>query len=117
MFERRHEPLLPVAQFLLRWLRYALAAGGLVGCSLLIGILGYHELAQLGWVDATLEAAMILGGMGPVHPLETVRAKLFAAAYALFAGVVFLVAAGVFFAPVIHRMLHSFHLDLPEDGG
>lgn len=116
MFERRHEPLLPFGAFLVRWLRFALAAGAIVGVSLGAGVAGYHIVAGLGWVDSVLEAAMILGGMGPVHPLEGATAKLFAAAYALFAGVVFLVAAGVFFAPVIHRLFHHFHLEPPGDG-
>lgn len=101
--------------FFARWVRFALAAGGIMAVSLGAGVLGYHALAGLGWVDSLLEAAMILGGMGPVHELEGTRAKLFAAAYALFSGVVFLVAAGVFFAPVVHRLLHHFHLDV-EDG-
>ena len=114
MFERSGEPLLSRRAFFLRWLRFALAAGGIMGLSLGVGVLGYHGLAGLGWVDSLLEAAMILGGMGPVHELEGTRAKLFAAAYALFAGVIFLVAAGVFFAPVVHRLLHHFHLDVEE---
>ncbi|MCS7296303.1 MAG: hypothetical protein RMK15_06225 [Chloroflexota bacterium] len=115
MFEQRHEPLLPFGAFLLRWLRFAAAASVIVGMSLAVGVAGYHVVAGFGWVDAVLEAAMILGGMGPIHPLEGTAAKLFAAAYALFAGVVFLVAAGVFFAPVIHRLFHYFHLEPPGD--
>jgi hypothetical protein len=75
---------------------------------------GYHFIAGLAWVDAILNAAMILGGMGPVDPILTTEGKLFAAGYALFSGVVFLVAAGVFGAPLLHRILHHFHLEIDE---
>lgn len=115
MFERRHEPLLPFGAFLVRWGRFTVAAGGVIAVSLAVGVVGYHHIGGLGWVDSVLEAAMILGGMGPVHPLEGEAAKLFAAAYALFSGVVFLVAAGIFVAPVAHRLLHRFHVEPPEE--
>jgi hypothetical protein len=75
------------------------------------GILGYHELAHLSWVDTFLNAPMILGGMGPVDVIHGTAAKVFAGFYALFSGIVFLAAAGLLLAPVVHRALHHFHVD------
>jgi hypothetical protein len=86
----------------------------LVGGSLALGTAGYHVFARLDWVDAFLDASMILTGMGQVSPLSGVGAKLFASLYALFSGVVFLVACGVLLAPLVHRFLHRFHLDAEE---
>lgn len=83
----------------------------LVSASLAIGVAGYHYLGELGWVDSLLNASMILGGMGPVDPLRTLQAKLFAAFYALFSGIVFLGVAGIMLAPVAHRVLHYLHLE------
>lgn len=114
MYEHRHQPLLPRRLFIRRVARNSLFALGLVFGSLALGILGYRFLAGLAWVDALLNSAMLLGGMGPVDPLSTVPAKLFASFYALFAGIIFLVAAGVFFAPLYHRFLHHFHLEVHE---
>lgn len=82
--------------------------------SLLIGIVGYHEIEGLSWVDATLEAAMILGGMGPVNALRSTAGKLFAAAYAPYAGVAFLATVGVLIAPIMHRFLHHLHAEREE---
>lgn len=90
--------------------RFAIVAFVMIGGSWLIGILGYKVLESQSWIDATLNAAMILGGMGPVNPLQTDAGKLFASFYALFSGVVFLVAVGVFVAPIVHRSFHRFHL-------
>ncbi len=112
MFERRHEPLLPRAAFLGRLFSHFGIAIGIVLSSLVIGIVGYHYLEGQEWIDALLNAAMILGGMGPVGELKSVMGKLFAASYALYSGIVFLVVAGVLFAPIIHRFLHHFHLEL-----
>ena len=86
-------------------------AGGLLGCSLGLGILGYHFIAGLKWVDALLDASMILAGMGPVSPLASDAAKVFASAYALFSGVVFISATGILLSPVFHRVLHRFHIE------
>ncbi len=72
---------------------------------------GYRWFEHLSWVDAFLNAAMLLGGMGPVHPPQTVAGKLFAGFYALYAGLAFLVTAGLLFTPVLHRLLHHFHWD------
>jgi hypothetical protein len=110
MYERRHEALLPRRQFIIRQIRHATATLILISISLLIGILGYHFLAHLGWVDSFLNASMILGGMGPIEPLNNNPAKIFAGCYALFSGLVFLVSAGVLFAPILHRFFHYFHL-------
>jgi len=83
-----------------------LLAGGLC-----IGILGYHFIADLAWIDALLNAAMILTGMGEIDPLRTNGAKIFAALYALFSGIVFLTAAGAILAPMFHRVLQRFHIE------
>ena len=77
-----------------------------------IGIFGYHVLEGLAWIDALLNAAMILGGMGPVDQVQTAAGKIFAAFYALYSGLIVLVVAGVLFAPLLHRFLHRFHLEL-----
>src|SRR5918996_2709489 len=115
MYERRHDPLLTRTAFLRRLGAHASIALGLVVGSLTIGILRYHFLEGLDWIDALLNAAMILGGMGPVNELHTATAKIFAALYALYSGLIVLVIAGVLFAPVFHRFLHHFHLDLQDD--
>ncbi|MGE5432404.1 MAG: hypothetical protein ACM3QX_15080 [Syntrophomonadaceae bacterium] len=115
MYEKRHQPLLPRAKFIIRLLNHLWAATGIVAASLFIGVAGYHYIEGLGWIDAILNSSMILGGMGPVNPINTTAGKLFASAYALFSGIVFLVIAGVFFAPVFHRFLHRFHLEFDED--
>ncbi len=113
-FERRHEPLLPRREFYGRVLIYSLFSIIIIGCSLGVGILGYHYTEGLSWLDSLLNASMILGGMGPVDALKTDAGKLFASFYALFAGMVFLVAVGVMIAPVVHRFLHTFHV-APDD--
>src|SRR3989304_1626914 len=84
MFEKRHEPLLPRAAFLWRLFSHFIIAVGIVLGSLMIGIFGYHYLDGLAWIDALLNAAMILGGMGPVNQLHTSAGKIFAACYALY---------------------------------
>jgi hypothetical protein len=111
MYEHRTEPLLPPAQFASRLLNHSGLAALIVGLSLAAGTVGYHLMADLSWLDALLNAAMILTGMGPVAPLQSVSAKLFATIYALYSGVVFLAVAGIMFAPVVHRILHKLHLD------
>ena len=89
----------------------ALVALVLLVISLVIGMAGYHWLAPMRWTDAFLNAAMLLGGMGPVDPLTNDRAKLFAGAYALYCGVVFIATAGLIIAPIGTHVLHRFHLD------
>ncbi len=112
---RSQRPLSPAA-FRRRLLRFVLAAALLVAVALGVGMAGYHLLEGQGWIDAFLNASMILGGMGPVGPLNTDRGKLFAGFYALFAGLIFLAVIGLVFAPLIHRLLHKFHFD-EEDAG
>jgi hypothetical protein len=113
-FEHKDEPLLPRRHFYRRVLRNGMIAGALVAGSLAIGVVGYHWLGQLGWIDSLLNASMILTGMGPVDRMEGAAAKIFASAYALFSGVAFLTSMGVLLAPAFHRFIHRFHLD-PDD--
>ncbi|MGE5248830.1 MAG: hypothetical protein ACM3QS_01345 [Bacteroidota bacterium] len=119
MFEHRHEPLLPRSEFYRRMLLYMGFATAIIAVSLLIGILGYHYFEGLSWIDALVNASMLLGGMGPVNALQSTAGKLFASFYALYSGMVLLVAVGVLISPIFHRMLHRFHLealDEDEDG-
>lgn len=90
-----------------RWEQQLLRAVAVIALSLSLGVLGYHGIAGLGWVDAFLNAAMILGGMGPVDPLTGTGAKLFAGAYALFSGLVLVGVAGLLLAPVFHHVLRE----------
>ena len=102
-------------RFYLNFLRALLLSGGVIGISLLIGIIGYHYIAGFGWVDALLNASMILSGMGPVGTLKSNAAKIFASGFAIFSGVVFISATGILLSPVFHRVLHRFHLE-QKDG-
>ncbi len=114
MYEHKTEPLLPVRSYRRRQARHALMAGGLILAAWAVGTAGYMSFEGLPLVDGMLNAAMILGGMGPVNELHTTGGKLFASFYALFAGVGFIGAAGVLFAPAFHRFLHKFHVELQE---
>jgi hypothetical protein len=111
MYERKRDKLLPWPRFFRRMALSAAIAVAIVAVALAAGVLGYHAVCGLKWIDAVLNASMILTGMGPVDTMTTTSAKLFASAYALFSGVVFLSAVGVVLAPVFHRILHKFHLD------
>ena len=97
--------------FYFRFLKALGIAGGLIGFSLGLGMMGYHFIAGLGWVDSLLNASMILTGMGPVNVLTSDAAKIFASAYALFSGVAFLTASAILLSPVFHRVLHMFHIE------
>jgi hypothetical protein len=110
-YERRREPLASRAVFLRRLAVHGGLGGGVVALALAIGMAGYRLTEGMGWVDAFLNATMILGGMGQVAELRTTGGKIFAGSYALFAGVVFLVVVGVMFAPLAHRLLHKLHLE------
>jgi hypothetical protein len=110
MYENRRQPLLPRGRYLARLAAHAALAFLLAVVSLLAGMWGYSHYEHLGWRDAFMNAAMLLGGMGPVHTPATPGGKLFAGLYALYAGLVFLVVVGIVLAPVVHRVLHRFHL-------
>ena len=105
-------PLAPRRLFLRHFVRNASIALPVIAASLFAGVLGYHTFGKLGWIDSILNASMILTGMGPVDHLETDSGKLFASSYALFSGIAFLSSVGVLMAPVVHRFLHRFHLEL-----
>jgi hypothetical protein len=109
-YERKHQKLAPLSVFARRMLGATGIAVSIILVVLLIGIAGYHWLAGLDWIDSLLEASMILGGMGPVNPITTTSAKLFASGYALFSGLVFIGLMGILLTPVIHRIMHKFHV-------
>jgi hypothetical protein len=114
MFEHHKQPLASRVDFTRRMVRFSALAVGILLFSLGLGVLGYHFFEGLSWLDSLLNASMLLGGMGPLAPLTTTAGKWFASFYALFAGMVFLVAVGVMIAPVFHRVLHHFHLEIEE---
>jgi hypothetical protein len=114
MFEHKGEPLLPLWNFYARMARRGAVVAGIVAFSLLLGSVGYHFFGGLPWIDALLNASMILTGMGPVDPLKTASAKLFATFYALYSGIAFLTMIAVLMAPLLHRFLHKFHLEVSE---
>ena len=114
-YEHRSQPLLPRRHYLRRLVWHGLLGLALIFASLAIGILGYHVLEGFSWLDSLLNASMILGGMGPVNELRTNAGKLFASFYSLFAGIVFLVIAGIIIAPAVHRFLHRLHLEAGEN--
>jgi hypothetical protein len=111
MLEHHTKPLLPWRQYLMRILRYTGFAMILIGFSLGIGVIGYHYSNELSWLDSLLNASMILTGMGPVDPMKNDEAKWFASIYAIFSGVAFLSTVAVFLTPMVHRVLHKYHLD------
>ena len=111
MYEHRTERLLSPAEFAKRVVGHLLLALFVVAVGLGIGVLGYHSLGELNWVDSLLNASIILGGMGPVDTLHSTAAKIFASCYALFSGLAFIGVASLIVAPFAHRLLHRFHLD------
>ena len=111
MYEHHTDPLLPWRQFWRRLGRHSEIAITMLLVSLAIGTLGFHWLAPQGWLDAFLNAAMLLGGMGPVGSFEQPIGKIFAGLFALYAGIVFLGASVIFLAPIVHRILHKLHLE------
>lgn len=110
MFEHHRQPLASLPAFIKRMALCLAIALSLIMVALALGMLGYHAIAKLDWVDAFLNAAMILAGMGPVNALTTTAAKLFAGCYAIFSGLVFLTIMAIVLAPVLHRIMHNFHL-------
>jgi hypothetical protein len=114
-WEGRHQRLLPRAQFIRRLGRWIGVAAAVVVISLAAGVCGYHFLEKLPWIDALLNASMILGGMGPVDPVKTDAGKIFASIYALYSGLAIISVAGLLLAPVVHRCLHKFHVESGDD--
>ena len=109
MYERHLTRPISRARFIRRMVQHGAIAAALVGFSLGLGMWGYSRYEGLGWRDSFLNAAMLLGGMGPVNPPRTDAGKLFAGLYALYAGLIFIVSAGLLMTPVVHRVLHRFH--------
>lgn len=105
------KPLPSPSKFYLHIVQSFFFGLGAVILALTIGMLGYHYFEQMNWVDAFLNASMILSGMGPVQPLATIHGKIFAGFYALFSGLTFILIIGIIFAPVIHYFFHKMHID------
>lgn len=114
LYEYRDEPLLPRREFAYRMWQHFLVAMAVIAVSLLLGMAGYHGFAGFSWIDSFLNAAMLLGGMGPIGNITTSSGKIFAGLYALYAGLVLIISAGVLLTPVLHRVMHRLHL---EGGG
>ncbi len=114
MYEHRRMRPLPLRQFVRRMAAHVGVAAGVVGFSLAGGMWGYMHYETMTWRDAFVNAAMLLGGMGPVNALRTDAGKVFAGCYALYAGLVFLVVAGLLLAPLVHRLLHHLHWEREE---
>ena len=109
MYESKHQPPLQSVQFAFRMLWHFAVSLALWALSLVMGIVGYMELERMSFLDALLNATMILVGMGPVNPPVTPGGKIFTTFYALYAGLVFVIAAALLFTPWLHRLLHRFH--------
>ncbi|MEO0075724.1 MAG: hypothetical protein ABIK31_06425 [candidate division WOR-3 bacterium] len=110
-FENRRQQILPFSHFLIRLGRYGLFALALITFFLLFGTFGYHYLGGISWLDSFHMSSMILTGMGPVVEMTSPAAKIFSSFYALYSGVAFLSITAVFFAPIIHRLLHILHVE------
>ena len=115
MYENRHDRLLTPAEFARRVLGHFGYAAIAIAVALYAGVAGYHYLGHLPWVDSLLNASMILGGMGPVDPLKTNDAKIFASFYALFSGLIFIGLLAVLLAPFAHRIMHKLHIEANKD--
>ena len=111
IYERRNDELAPVPVFIRRVIGSLGIALCLIAIALSIGISGYHFIAGFDWIDSLLEGSMILGGMGPIRELPNDTAKIFAALYALFSGLIFIALMGIILSPVAHRIMHKFHVD------
>jgi hypothetical protein len=111
MYESRRQRPVAAGTFARRLLAHVAVAALIVLASLAAGMVGYRVFEHLTWLDAFLNAAMLLGGMGPVNAPVSDAGKLFAGCYALYAGLVFIVTAGLMFTPVLHRLMHRFHWD------
>jgi hypothetical protein len=115
MFEPRHEPLISRTIFYWRLTKFAALSFTLITVSLGLGILGYRNYEGMSWIDAFVNAAMIMGGMGPLGELHNDRAKLFAGCYALYCGLIFIAAVSIIMAPIVHRFLHRLHVDIEAE--
>lgn len=115
IFERRNHPLISLKAFIQRMMFWIVVTVFAFIVSLGIGIVGYHYFEQMAWIDALLNASMILGGMGPVDPLYTDEGKIFASFYAIYSGVFLIFCGGILLAPIFHRVLHHFHADEHTD--
>jgi hypothetical protein len=113
--ENRKQKVTPLPHFLFRLVRYMVFAAVLIFFSVLIGTLGYHHFGQISWIDSFHMTCMILTGMGPVADMTNPTAKIFSSIYALYSGVAFLSITAVFFAPIIHRLLHILHVEEVEE--
>jgi hypothetical protein len=111
MYEHKRQPLASRRTFYQRVLKNLLVAAVILLICLIIGIIGYHFLANAPWIDALHNAAMILSGMGPVIEICSTAGKLFSSAYALFSGVIFVATIGFILAPAIHRLFHRLHIE------
>lgn len=112
--EHKQQTVVSLPHFLQRMGRYALFAAALVIFSVLLGTIGYHFTSDLDWLDSFYMACMILTGMGPTAEMTTASSKIFSSFYALYSGVAFLSITAVFFAPIIHRLLHILHVEDSE---
>ena len=110
IYENKKQPLAPVHVFYGRILRNLVIAMFILSLCLLIGILGYHYIAGIEWIDAVHNASMILSGMGPVAEVKNFSGKVFSSIYALFSGVAFITNIGFLLAPAVHRFLHRIHV-------
>lgn len=115
IYENKKQKLISVKRFRGRIMYAVYIDMMLISVSLLIGVLGYHFFNNLSYVDSFMNASMILGGMGPVDPLISDAAKIFAGCYALYSGIAFLTSFAILITPVYHRFLHKFHLEEKED--
>jgi hypothetical protein len=110
MLESKHQPLAPLSVFRKRFAKSFMLGLGIMLLCLLMGVLGYHYTAGIGWLDSLHNASMILSGMGPVVNIDTRIGKLFSSFYALFSGVIFITNIGFMLAPAIHRFFHRLHV-------
>ena|SRR5579872_1284881 len=110
-YENKHQPLLPRAAFVRRLTRHFAVASLLVGFSLFGGMVGYKATEGMSWMDSFVNASMILSGMGPLDAPKTWGGKLFAGLYALYSGLLLLLASSIVLAPIVHRLFHRFHLE------
>ncbi len=114
-FEHKSKKVISVKSFIRRQFQFVIYAVLIIVFSLVLGMVGYHYLGNLGWIDSLLNASMILTGMGPVNLLSSNAAKIFASAYSLYSGIVFLTTTAMLLAPAVHRLMHILHLETEKD--